>query len=188
MVIYIFATRSDLVPGIEWIEAQKDLHYVIDGLFYKDEINEMTVWDSLKNVKEIGYNVTGQCARGTQFLVVERKHKIKIEKVKQRKGGYLYAIDPLKNPHSITFQPNGIYQDRYLIQGNIGTVSESKKSIELYKFFSRGIVKGFKRIEHRYYVGPEAMKLAESGVRLITMHTQEDRIYDLRVERNLTCS
>jgi len=55
----IFATRSDLMPGIEWIESQKDLHYARTGLFYKEEITEMTVLDSLRDVKEIGYNTMG---------------------------------------------------------------------------------------------------------------------------------
>ena len=178
MITAIFATRSDLMPGIEWIESQEDLHYVRAGLYNKDEINELNVLDSLGNVNEIGYNTTGQYVTGTQFLVVEKKYKIRIEKVKQRKGGYLYAVDTLKNPHSIIFQPNGMYQDSYLIKGTIGTVSESKKSIELYKFFSKGIVKGFTKIKG-LYVGPEAMKLMESGVRLITMHVQQSPEYDL---------
>jgi len=183
----IFATRSDLMAGIEWIESQKDLHYSRTGLYKKDEITELTVFDSLRDVKEIGYNTTGQYITGIDFLVVERKYRIRTERIKQRKGGYLYAIDPLKNPHSITFRPGGIYKDSYLIRGEISTVSESEKSIELYRFFSKGIVKGFTRIEG-WYVGPEAMKLAESSVRLITMHVQQDRIYDLRVEPNLTHS
>ncbi len=180
MDIKIFATRSDFMIGLERIESQKDLHYVIAGLYNKDEITKLEILDSLLNVHELGYNTSGQYVSGTQYLVVEKKYKIKTEKIKQRKGGYLYAVDPLKNPHSIIFKPNGIYKDGYLIRGSIGTVSESKKSIELYKFFSKEIVKGFKKIKG-WYVGSEAMKLAESGVRLIIMHAQQSPEYDLSI-------
>lgn len=180
----IFTTRSDLMPRIEWIEAQRDLHYAISDMY---ESKDIEILDSLLGVKEIGYNYTGQYITGTQFLVVERKYKIKVEKVKQRRGGYLYAVDPFKNPHSIIFQPGGIYNDSKLIRGNIGTVSESKKSIELYKFFSKGIVKGFTRIEG-WYVGPEALELYKSGIRLITMHINEPPEYDLVIEHCGTTS
>jgi hypothetical protein len=180
METMIFATRSDLIPGIQWVESRTELHYVRAGLYSKDEINELNVFDSLRNVEEIGYNTTGQYITGTQFLVVERKHRIRTETIKQRKGGYLFDVGPSKNPHSIIFQPNGIYQDSYLIRGNIGTVSESKESIELYGVFSKGIVKGFTRVKG-WYVGPEALKLMASGVRLITMHVEESLVYDVKI-------
>jgi hypothetical protein len=173
----IFATRSDLIPRIERVESQKDLHYARTGLFYHDEIITSTF---LKDVKEMGYNTTGQYISGIAVLVVEKKHKIKIRKVKQRTGGYLYAIDQLKNPHSIVFQPGGMYENSYLIRGGINTVSESKESKQLFHFFSKGITKGFTKIRG-WYVGPEAMKLMNSGVRLITMHINESPEYDLAV-------
>ncbi|MBW8034989.1 MAG: hypothetical protein FVQ79_04970 [Planctomycetes bacterium] len=181
----IFATRSDLMVGLERIESQKDLHYAIAGLYTKDEVIELEILDSLLNVKGIGYTISSQYIAGTQFLVVESKYKIKTEKIKQikgvHKGKYLYNVGPLKNSHSIIFLPNGIYQDNYLVRGSIGTVSESKKSIELYNFFSKGIIKGFTKIKG-WYVGPEAMKFAESGVRLITMHAQQSPEYDLSID------
>jgi hypothetical protein len=171
----IFATRSDLMPRIEWIEWQKDLHYAISDMYKSKDIE---ILSSLLGIKEIGYNNTGQYTSGTQFLVVEKKYKIRTEKIRQKKGGYLYDVGPLKNPHSIIFQPGGIYNDSKLIRGSIGTVTESKKSIELYKFFSKEIVQGFTKIKD-WYVGPEALKLMESGVRLITMHVHESPKHDL---------
>lgn len=180
METMIFATRSDLIPGLLSVESQRDLHYVKAGLYNRNELNELDVLDSLRNVEEIGHNATGQYITGTQFLVVERKNRIRTEKIKQKTGGYLFDVGPLKNPHSIIFQPNGIYQDSYLIRGNIGTVSQSKRSIELYKFFSKGVVKGFSKIQG-WYVGPDALKLMASGVRLITMHVQESEVYDLKI-------
>jgi len=177
----IFATRSDLMVGLKRIESQKDLHYAICDLL---KTNETKVLNSLLHVEEVGYNTTGQYITGIQFLVVEKKYKIKTRSVKQKKGGYLYAVDPLENPHSIIFQPNGIYDDSCLIKGVIGTVSESKKSIELYHFFRREIIVGFKKIKG-CYIGPDAMKLAQSSVRLITMHVQQPPEYDLTSSRLL---
>lgn len=171
----MFATRSDLMPGIERIESQKDLQYSKTGLFHQEEIN---FFYSIKTLSDFGYSYFGNHAKEAAFLVVERKYKINKEKIKQKKGGYLYHIGQGKNPYSIIFRPGGLYKDRYIVRGNFGTVSKSKESIKLYRFFKKEITKGFTKIKG-LYVGPEAIKLANSGVRLITIHAAQPPKYDL---------
>lgn len=168
----IFATRLDLIPRIEWIESQKELHYATDSG------KEILFYNSIKDLSEIGINKTGQYISGIQFLVVEKKYKINVEIVRTYKGSDSFNIGQLKNPNSIFFQPGGIYNKEYLIRGNIGTVSESKESKELFKYFSKGITKGFTKIRG-WYVGPDALRLMNLGIRLITMHVKENPNYDL---------
>lgn len=80
MQIQIFATKSDLLPGIERIEMLQDLHYAI--LCMLDE-NTINVINTLLDVEGIGYNNSGKYVLGTQYLVVEKKHEIKSRAIKQ---------------------------------------------------------------------------------------------------------
>lgn len=177
MSIDIFATRSDMLPLIENIEIQKSLQYSKTGLFHKEDIS---TFHSLKDFDGLGYCEFGNRPKEVAFIILEKKHKIEIRTVKQRAGGYLYAIDQLENPNSIVFQPPGIYKDKHLIMGSIGTASESKVSKELFRFFKKEIVRGFSKVQG-FYIGPEAMKLAQTGVRLITMHIEQSSEYDLAI-------
>jgi hypothetical protein len=172
----IFTTRLDLIPGINRIESRMPLKYVKTGLL---GCNKIKCFDSMTEIKELGVNHTGKYITGISFLIVDRNEEIKIRKVKQNTGACLYAVDQLENPNSIIFQPGGIYENGYIIRGNIGTTSETQKSRKLWRFFSKEIIKGFNKIKD-WYVGPEALKLADSGFRLITMHIDQSREYDLR--------
>jgi hypothetical protein len=177
----IFATRSDLISGIEQIESQRELYYANTDF---DKPEDLKALESLQDCQEIGYNTTGKYITGLTFLVVDRKYNFNIEKIKQNKGGYLYSIDQSNNPYSIMFQPGGMYNETCLIRGTIATISDAKESRELYRFFSKTIIKNCKRIKG-WYIGPEAMKLAKSGTRLITMHASQDPIYDLTLTSNV---
>jgi len=127
-------------------------------------------YDSIRDFEDLGVNNIGKATSGIQFMVVEKQHKIQIEEVLLRKGGVSHHIGQIRNPHSIIFQVPGIYGDNCLIIGSIGTTSESEESIKLYKFFKKEITKDFKKIKD-LYVGPEAMRLANSGYRLITIYS-----------------
>ena len=73
MQIQLFATRSDLIPRIEWIESQKELHYARS----KDRADEILFYDSIKNLEDLGVNKTGQYVSGAQFLIVEKNTKLR---------------------------------------------------------------------------------------------------------------
>jgi hypothetical protein len=94
----------------------------------------------------------------------------------------MYAVDQLKNPDSIVFQPGGLFSPQFLIAGNIGTVYKDAVSVQLYRDFCRALRRGFTTYNRLYSVGPEAVKLARDGTRLITMHVNEDKEYDLKIE------
>lgn len=178
MQIQLFATKSDLLPRIESIESKKELHYAILSMSKNKNIDLI---NSLLDVDEIGFNNSGKYVLGTQYLVVEKKYDIKSRSIEQRDGGVLYDVGPLENPHSIIFQPGGIYGDNCIIIGSLGTVSESEESIRLYQFFKKEITKNFKKIKG-VYVGPEAVMFARSGYRLITMHIEQSPEYDLSID------
>ena len=178
MEVKIFATLSDLESSIDCIESKIELICSKTGLFSSEEIQ---YFDSIMNIEEIGVNHTGKYITGTSIIVCEKNDNINAEKIKQKKGGYLYSIGQSNNPNSIIFQPGGIFQNKYIVRGGIGTVSNTKKSIELFKYFKKTILKDFKKIKD-WYVGPEALLLAKAGYRLITMHVEQSIEYDLLVD------
>ncbi len=177
MQIQLFATKSDLLPRIESIESKKELHYARTV----EKSDEILFYDSIRDLEELYVNGVGKTTSGIQILVVGKQYQIQIEEVELRKGGVSHHIGQIRNPHSIIFQPPGIYGDNCIIIGSLGTVSESEESIRLYKFFKKEITKDFKKIRG-VYVGPEAVMLARSGYRLITIHVGQPHEYDLRVD------
>src|SRR5262245_50921977 len=145
---HIFATRSDLLPGLNVIEAQRPLKYVLHDL-YKSPVSKE--YSSLVELDELGINKTGDHARGAQYFVFDARNETKMRAVPQRKGGVHYFVDV--DPTSIVFWPGGMYEGSCLISGHIGTALDNRCSLELYREFARAITKGFKKVGN-YHVGP----------------------------------
>jgi hypothetical protein len=93
-------------------------------------------------------------------------------------GGGRYAIDLLVNPKAVSMSTGGMLTDQQLIAGQIGTVATSDTdAVELYSLFARVIRKRFERVKS-YYVGTEAARLLDDGVRLSATATSP-QAYDL---------
>lgn len=75
---HIFATRSDLVPGLSKIEADLGIRYArcgqYAGMIFEQYLS-LLEWDGL------GKNTTGDHVSGPTFLVVLRSHKINLEPI-----------------------------------------------------------------------------------------------------------
>ena len=124
---HFFATRADLEPGLEFIESNRQLKYALMRLYKSPDYE---AFDSLLEVDRSGLNPTGQHVLGDDYLVVERSNNIRIRSVLQRQGGIHYFVDQEFNPKSICFRPGGIYKERNLISGRIGTASNDPDSLE----------------------------------------------------------
>ena len=140
---------------------------------------------SLARWEGLGKNETGDHHRGCQILVLPQNSKPKIRRVRQKEGGVRYSLDQRLNPDSAVFSPGGVYGDqRVLVCGHIGTASESRVSIELYKAFVRLVTKGFEKIR-AYRVGPEAARLMDEGYRMVTTSLGSPPAYDLRRDKSV---
>jgi len=224
---HIFATRSDLQPGLKELESKMEMKYARCDLYYGpvyDQYLSLLTWEGL------GKNKTGEHITGTRFLVTPRDCKINLEPLPQSGAQRLIAPDeaghsrarvigdngeipnqPISldkyltslegepetqdrepqtqirydvsqklNPDSITFLPGGIYkEEKILVCGHIGTVSNSAVSCSLYKAFVMTVTKGFRKIGS-YRVGPEASRLMDHGYRMVTIGITSPPAYDLR--------
>src|SRR5215471_8131416 len=107
----IFATRSDLQPGLRLIESQRQLKYVAVHLYtvgnrgpsivVPNKSPEFESYGSLLGVDRLGINSTGQHTTGDDYLVIGSATEVKIRAAPQKKGGVHYFVDQLLNPSSI---------------------------------------------------------------------------------------
>jgi hypothetical protein len=172
--VHIFATRSDLEPGLDHFEKENPVRYALTGLLHGPIFEQ---YESLLEWPGLGINTTGDHISGPTFLVVPRGIEIKAEPIPQRSGGVRYALNQKLNPQSIAFSPGGLFGDRVLVCGHIGTVWKTAQN--LYKDFSREFTKRFSKIGS-YYVGPEAERLMDQGHRMVTISINSPTAYDLR--------
>jgi hypothetical protein len=158
----IFATRADLIPGLESIESKHNLQYVLFGMFKSSTI--APIFSALE-IEDLGIAHHGDCNHEKSYIVADAATEIKLEKVHQRNGGVLYSVGLVVNPAAFVFRPGGMFEDRCLIGGHIGTATGDPTSIALWRAFVREVIRGFTRI-HSYYIGPEALRLLDEGMRL----------------------
>ena len=109
--------------------------------------------------------------------------KPKVRQVEQRKGGVKYFLDQLSHPESVVFRPGGVFgESECIIDGQVGTVSDDKWSVDLYKVLLAEFKKQFTKIKS-YYVGENAVERLNRGVRL-TANVKSPLEYDLKVNHN----
>ncbi len=77
---HIFATRTDLEPGIKRFESDNAVRYARCDLYYGPIFEQYL---SLLDWKELGKNTTGDHVTGPRFLIVRRTSEINVETVPQ---------------------------------------------------------------------------------------------------------
>lgn len=172
--IYFFATAKDLEPGLHAIESQIRIKYVLAGMF---ESHIAGAWKSAFDIPNLSIASAGAAERERSFLVLYDEREVRPRNVSQRGGGVRIAIDQMNNSNSIVFKPGGRFEQGCIIRGEISTTSEHQESLQLFKVFSKGLTKGFKKI-HRDLVGAEALQLMSTGIRL-TSNIASPKEFDL---------
>jgi hypothetical protein len=206
--VHFFASRADLTPGLQKVEQQLELKYVLDFRYVPYIVYESPnaqIYNSAFDIPTFGQ---AKGRRSDIFIVMPRRKRIiysRIVEIPKYKPGWLgirpgwrrdlavglamlgiklpggkirYEVIPSHNSGSIVFSPGGMHDDATLIAGEIGIVNPSKKSRQLYKQFAKEILTGFEKIKS-FMVGPEAQQLLDKGVRL-TMDVEASSIADLK--------
>lgn len=172
-----FATKADLESLLRAVESQRQLQYVVAGMFDSPDIVAVS---SLLDNPNLGQTTVGDAMQTVCYVVTSREAAIEVRPVPQRRGGIRYAIDQAVNPATITLRPGGAYGNICLLAGQMGTISEDPSSLNLYRAFSKEARKQFEKIGP-YYVGKEAAELLDKGWRLTT-GVKSPTLYDLRRE------
>jgi hypothetical protein len=174
-----FATRDDLRPGLETIESEWELEYLLHEL--RDD-DDFTVWTSLLNAPGLGISKSGQCMTDDGYLVYPRDEKPRMRRVPQRRAGVKYDVE-LAGAMAL-FLPGGIHAPSgALVSGRVAQMVEaSERGIALYRAFSTAILRQFRTVQS-YWVGPEAYGLFKAGKRLAMIGVKSPSEYDLTEAR-----
>jgi hypothetical protein len=161
--ILFYATAQDLSVVLSSLEAQKDVQYTLSGLF---KSKELQTYLSYRDIPDLGRAFHRNSIASRQYLVTLKGTVLRIEDVPQYSGGVRFAVDLTRNEDGIIFSPGGRYSHDVLLYGSVGALSPmSEVSKDLYTSAAKGFRKAFKKVRE-YFVGPEALDLMASGVRL----------------------
>jgi hypothetical protein len=171
---FFFATHIDLQGVFATVEGDAPLSYYECGNY---EIPTLHTYLAGLQIPHLGESESGGRAI-RQLLVAEPEYQIRIEAVRQRRGGVLHFVDARRNPDVAILNPGGIFRDECVIQGEIAALANpSPKSRQIYRRFHRAMRFAFRRID-MYYVGEESYRFFRAGYRL-TQHYQSPPEYDL---------
>jgi hypothetical protein len=175
--IHFFALREDLLAILELVDGKGPLKYALTGNFLKNEVkNGISVFNTGAEIPNLGKAGGDSSTICDAFLVCEAATEIKPEHF-QGNDGERVCVDQLMNPDSVIFLPGGEWDNGVVIQGHVGTASDSPISQALMKRFQAAIKKSFTKVK-AFYVGPSAMVRLEKGERL-TSSARSPREYDL---------
>lgn len=156
-----YATSVDMEPGLAAIERSMAVEYVRAGIF---SIKAPARFPSAMGIPDFGLFRNRRTAGQHNYLVVPAGAEIMVEEVQPRRGGVAYVVDHRANP-SVIFRPGGMFESKCLIAGEVGTPLTDDASLAIWKLFTKHFWREFVAVG-QYRVGPEALRLLHSGVRL----------------------
>jgi hypothetical protein len=160
-----FGTENDIQNGIKPVESSRLYHYVRCGLLTNPDIRLFTslkeVWDDCAIQSDSGDSLRN-------YLLIVRRNTVIVPGRVQNEPRTGYLIDQFSSVKGIFFAPGGLTSEGCLVLGWFATNSVDRDSIELFRYISRTVQKRFTRVG-KYWFGPEALQMARSGRRLVSM-------------------
>ncbi len=171
-----FAVEEDLVEVFEAVASKFSFQFIrTDNI--KDKA--LCAYKSVASIKNISLAEFGDHVKGKSYLLIDPIKEPKTRQAEQRKGDIKYFLDQLSDPESVVFKPGGIFgKFECIIDGQVGTVSDSEWSTELYKTLLTEFKKRFIKIKS-FYVGKSAKSKMDKGIRLTT-NIKSPSEYDLQ--------
>jgi len=172
--IQFFAVRTDILQILEAVERDGPLQYVRTGNQLRPDFETFSRGTDIPNLG-VADRETGSVCKA--FLVAKAAVRIAVRSIKGASGVQRYLMDQLLNPDTVTLRPAGMWREHTVLQGVVGTASDSPISLEMMKKFSSAFRKSFTKIEGRF-VGPQAFAIFRAGTRL-TIAEQSPQEFDL---------
>src|SRR5690242_8446328 len=130
--ILFFALKEDLVPMLVEVESKGPLQYILSGNFLKREFKQI-VFTSGVRIPNLGKATADQWSGCERFLVCEQETAINLRTLQGYDGNERICIDQLTNPDSVGFTAGGVWNEDVVLNGCVGTASESQASQALMK-------------------------------------------------------
>lgn len=160
---HFFATADDLLPIFNAVERRNRLVYTLMGLHESPELSAYHAGRDIATLRDVRH--APNTSVGPAYLVTLVGAHVVVRIVPQRNGSIRHAVDQLLNPDSITFEHGGFLSPEILLNGRVGTVSDSAVAKKLCRAFYAAIAKEFIRV-NAFWVGPQAHDLLLKGCRL----------------------
>ncbi|MCE9547320.1 MAG: hypothetical protein K8T25_17750 [Planctomycetia bacterium] len=173
-LIQFFATKEDMLLVLEAVERDGPLQYVRTGNQLNTDFETFLCGTDIPNLGIANRETGSVCSA---FLVTKATVPIAIQSMKGASGVQRYLMDQLLNPDTVTLTPAGMWGEGIVLQGVVGTASDTAISRELMKRFNSAFKKSFSKIQGRF-VGPQALVFFRAGKRL-TIAAQSPREFDL---------
>ncbi len=157
-----YATAKDLALVLSTLESQKELEYTQTGQF---ETNKPRTYGSYTKIPNFGVASHPTAIANPSYLVSLRGTPIRARRIIQNTGKHRFAFDQQLNEDTVALWPGGRYGSDIILDGMIGTISDTAASISLYKSMLKALREHFDRVEE-FFVGPEALQLGKAGFRL----------------------
>lgn len=170
-----YATARDLTPVLALLETQKKLQY---APMWPVVTNKAQIYFSYADIPDFGQTSNPTAIHNPAYLVALRGTTVLVRSIPLKAGGMNFAIDQMLNKDTVTLRPGGQYGHNVLLYGSIGTASESDPSLNLYDFMVGPYLARFTKVRE-FFLGPEALKLWKSGVRL-TISATSPADFDLK--------
>ena len=162
--LFFYGLKEDLVKIFESIELNFDIKYAKVGLF---ENNPSNLVPSLVSKSDIGIVQHGDWNHNQQYLILPKDEELKIRTVQQKNGGVKFAVDQMINKNSVVILLGGLYKNNTVIASKVGSISEVEFSKNILNHITLILKKRYLK-KDGFYVGNEALKLANQGGRLTT--------------------
>lgn len=171
--IWFFATRSDLLSTLESVEQRVPLNYFPCGVVAQD----VTGFGSASEIVGLGQAREGSYLDQDRYLVVPKSEPFQLRRVEHTDGGESFRSDPVLNPNSVVCQTGGVFEDKFVLIGEFGTVSVKQAGFDLLETIRRKVRSDYTRVADAY-IGPDAEKLAR-GVARLAGSTRAPTVTDL---------
>lgn len=175
--IYFFMTKEDLLHMLTRVEESIGVKYIENAAYYSKDI---PIYDSLTDYEYLGISRTGD-HQSESFLVLEKSEELHPEERLQFDGRMRYLVDQSNHSDSVGLWLGGMYRDKFLVCGHMGTISASDKSKRIFNAFRKCIKAQCKYKKGRYYFSDNVKEIS-GGVRLITISVKSPPEYDLKIE------
>lgn len=160
--IQFFAVREDLLLALEAVERDGPLQYVRTGNELSPDFETFLRGADIPNLGVADRETGSVC---NSFLVARTTVPIGVRSIKGANGVQRYLMDQLFNLDTVTLTPAGTWGEDIILQGVVGTASDSVASQELMKRFNSAFKKSFTKVQGRF-VGAQALALFNAGKRL----------------------
>ena len=176
--IHFFALREDILALLNLVEDKGPLNYTLTGNFLIEETkNGISTFDCAVEIPHLGIAAGNASTLCEAYLVTERDTPVELRHLKMANNPERICVDQLANADSVILLPGGSWNHNVVIQGHIGTASESESSQVIMRRFQAALKKLFAKVKV-FHVGPSAMLCLQEGGRL-TNSTRSPREYDL---------